>query len=52
MDEWCTTQGGEARVKFALLVGDMPFMTYNIAEKETVRNAGRFIKEGAALPLR
>ncbi len=32
-------------VKYALLVGDMPFMTYNIAEKETIRNAGRFIKE-------
>ena len=32
-------------VEYALLVGDMPFMTYNIAEKETVRNAGRFIKE-------
>ena len=34
-------------VKYGLIVGDMPFMTYNIGEKETVRNAGRFIKEGA-----
>lgn len=33
-------------VRYALLVGDMPFMTYNIGEKETVKNAGRFIKEG------
>lgn len=33
-------------VKYALIVGDMPFMTYNIGDKETVRNAGRFIKEG------
>lgn len=33
-------------VKYALLIGDMPFMSYNINEKETVRNAGRFIKEG------
>ena len=33
-------------VKYALMVGDMPFMTYNIGDKETVRNAGRFIKEG------
>jgi 3-methyl-2-oxobutanoate hydroxymethyltransferase len=33
-------------VKYALLIGDMPFMTYNISAKETVRNAGRFIKEG------
>ncbi len=33
-------------IKYALLIGDMPFMTYNIGEKETIRNAGRFIKEG------
>ena len=33
-------------VKFGLMIGDMPFMTYNIGDKETVRNAGRFIKEG------
>src|SRR3989338_2368524 len=33
-------------VKYALLVGDMPFMSYNINEKETIRNAGRFVKEG------
>ena len=33
-------------VKYGLIVGDMPFMTYNIGEKETVRNAGKFIKEG------
>ena len=32
-------------VKRALLVGDMPFMSFNIALKETVRNAGRFMKE-------
>ncbi len=29
----------------ALLVGDMPFMSFNLARKETVRNAGRFLKE-------
>jgi 3-methyl-2-oxobutanoate hydroxymethyltransferase len=39
-------------VKYALLVGDMPFMTYNIAEKETVRNAGRFIKEGGCAAVK
>lgn len=32
-------------VKFALLVGDMPFMSFNISREETIRNAGRFIKE-------
>ncbi len=33
-------------VRYGLIIGDMPFMTYNIGEKETIRNAGRFIKEG------
>lgn len=33
-------------VKYALIVGDMPFMSFNINTKETIRNAGRFIKEG------
>ena len=31
-----------------LLVTDMPFMTYNIDAKETLRAAGRLIKEGGA----
>ncbi len=32
-------------VSRALVIGDMPFMSFNIARKETVRNAGRFLKE-------
>ncbi len=32
-------------VSRALLVGDMPFMSFNLSRKETVRNAGRFLKE-------
>ena len=32
----------------ALLVGDMPFMSFQISESETIRNAGRFLKEGGA----
>jgi len=39
-------------VKYALLVGDMPFMTYNISEKETIRNAGRFIKEAGCAAVK
>ena len=31
--------------RFALLVGDMPFMSYQVSVKEAVRNAGRFLKE-------
>ncbi len=29
----------------AFLIGDMPFMSYNVTQSEAVRNAGRFIKE-------
>ena len=32
-------------VRRALVVGDMPFMSFNLSRKETVRNAGRFLKE-------
>lgn len=32
-------------VKNAFLVGDMPFMSYNINKEEAIRNAGRFLKE-------
>ncbi|NIT62464.1 MAG: 3-methyl-2-oxobutanoate hydroxymethyltransferase, partial [Gammaproteobacteria bacterium] len=32
--------------KYPLLVGDMPFMSYQVDAKEAVRNAGRFLKEG------
>jgi 3-methyl-2-oxobutanoate hydroxymethyltransferase len=32
----------------ALLVGDMPFLSYQAEAAEAVRNAGRFLKEGGA----
>jgi len=31
--------------QYALLVGDMPFMSYQISTEEAVRNAGRFLQE-------
>lgn len=31
--------------KYAFLVGDMPFMSYQVSPQEAVRNAGRFLKE-------
>jgi 3-methyl-2-oxobutanoate hydroxymethyltransferase len=30
----------------SLLIGDMPFLSFQISEEDAVRNAGRFIKEG------
>lgn len=32
--------------KYALLVGDMPFMSYQVSAEKALRNAGRFIKQG------
>jgi 3-methyl-2-oxobutanoate hydroxymethyltransferase len=32
--------------KYAFLVGDMPFMSYQPSISEAIRNAGRFLKEG------
>ena len=34
--------------KYALIIGDMPFMSYNTSEREAILNAGRFMKEGRA----
>src|SRR5947209_11958555 len=31
----------------ALVVGDMPYMSYHISNEESVRNAGQFIRAGA-----
>ena len=34
--------------KRALVVGDMPFLSYQVSSEEAVRNAGRFLQEGGA----
>jgi 3-methyl-2-oxobutanoate hydroxymethyltransferase len=35
-------------VKQAMVIGDMPFMTYHVSLEDTLRNAARFIQEGGA----
>ena len=42
------TRGVRRGVQTALLVGDMPFMSYHVSVEHTIQNAGRFIQEGGA----
>jgi 3-methyl-2-oxobutanoate hydroxymethyltransferase len=49
MDEMLHHTRAVARgVTNALVVGDMPFLSYQVSVEEGVRNAGRFLKEGGA----
>ena len=36
----------------ALVVGDMPFMTYHTSTEDALRNAGRFLQEGGAQAIK
>lgn len=42
------TKAVSRAVKNALLVADMPFMSYQVSSSECIKNAGRFIKESEA----
>lgn len=39
-------------VKNAIVIGDMPFMSYQASVEDAVRNAGRFLKEGGAAAIK
>ncbi|UCD54014.1 MAG: 3-methyl-2-oxobutanoate hydroxymethyltransferase [Dehalococcoidia bacterium] len=38
--------------KQAMVVGDMPFMTYHVSASDALRNAARFIQEGGAQAIK
>ncbi len=38
--------------KYALLIGDMPFMSYQASIEEAVRNAGRFLQEAGMAAIK
>ena len=42
------TQAVTRGATYALIIGDMPFMSYNSSERDAILNAGRFMKEGGA----
>jgi len=42
------TKAAVRGAKKALIIGDMPFMTYNISVSDALHNAARFIQEGGA----
>jgi 3-methyl-2-oxobutanoate hydroxymethyltransferase len=49
MDEMTMLTAAVGRaVTHALLVGDLPFMSYQVSDAEAVANAGRLIKQGGA----
>lgn len=49
MDEMIVLTSAVVRgVERAMVVGDMPFMSYNTDLPEAIRNAGRFVKEAGA----
>ncbi|RJO64551.1 MAG: 3-methyl-2-oxobutanoate hydroxymethyltransferase [Myxococcales bacterium] len=49
MDEMIVLTSAVARgTRWAYVIGDMPFMSYNATRAEAIRNAGRFVKEAGA----
>ena len=53
MDEMLLhTRSVSRGLKNSLLVGDMPFMSYNVSDEQAIANAGRFLQEGGAAAIK
>ena len=53
MDEMLVFTRAVARgARRALVIGDMPFLSYQVSAEEARRNAGRFLKEGGAAAVK
>ncbi|WP_341473994.1 3-methyl-2-oxobutanoate hydroxymethyltransferase [Desulfofundulus thermobenzoicus] len=39
-------------VKRAMVIGDMPFLSYHVSREESLRNAGRILQEGGAAAVK
>ncbi|MBI4456092.1 MAG: 3-methyl-2-oxobutanoate hydroxymethyltransferase [Acidobacteria bacterium] len=46
------TQAVSRGAKRALVIADMPFLTYQVSESEAIRNAGRLLQEGGAAAVK
>lgn len=53
MDEMIAhTRAVKRGIRNSLLVGDMPFMSYQVSEEQAITNAGRFLQEGGATAVK
>ena len=53
MDEMIAhTRAAKQGVQNSLLVGDMPFMSYQVSDQQAIANAGRFLQEGGATAVK
>ncbi len=53
MDEMIAhTRAVKQGIQNSLLVGDMPFMSYQVSSEQAIANAGRFLQEGGAAAVK
>lgn len=47
-EELIMVQAVRRGTQYAMVLADMPYMTYQVSKEEAIRNAGRFVSEGGA----